>query len=83
MRARELYKQLIKKIRVSAHTAAFPIASLEDILHQDSKLYLVFEYMQMDLKKYLDTLPSGQRIDNKLLKVSLPCVLQTVLRVRV
>ena len=44
------------------------IVCLEDILYQDSKLYLVFEYMQMDLRNYLDTLPSGQNIDDKLLK---------------
>lgn len=31
------------------------IVTLEEILHQDSKLYLVFEFMQMDLKKYTDT----------------------------
>ncbi|KAL5484677.1 hypothetical protein EMCRGX_G021217 [Ephydatia muelleri] len=33
------------------------IVLLEGILHQDNKLYLVFEFMQMDLKKYLDTIP--------------------------
>ena len=43
--------------------------SLETIIHQDSKLYLVFEFMQMDLKKFLDTLPSGKLIDTMLLKV--------------
>lgn len=30
------------------------IVSLEDVLHDDTKLYLVFEFMQMDLKKYMD-----------------------------
>lgn len=34
---------------------SFFLPSLEEILHQDSKLYLVFEFMQMDLKKYTDT----------------------------
>ena len=43
--------------------------SLETIIHQDSKLYLVFEFMQMDLKKFLDTLPTGKLIDTMLLKV--------------
>lgn len=42
------------------------IVCLQDILHQDNKLYLVFEYMQMDLKKYLDTLKGT--IDVMLLK---------------
>lgn len=31
------------------------IVTLIDILHRDSKLYLVFEYLDMDLKKYMDT----------------------------
>jgi hypothetical protein len=34
------------------HLAPF---RLEEVLHQDSRLYLVFEYMQMDLKKYMDS----------------------------
>lgn len=47
------------------------IVSLEDILHQeesnhDTRLYLVFEFMQMDLKKYIDTV-SGD-IDPMLVK---------------
>ncbi|KAK3738054.1 hypothetical protein QZH41_012922 [Actinostola sp. cb2023] len=31
------------------------IVNLESVLHEDSKLYLVFEYLTCDLKKYLDT----------------------------
>ena len=42
--------------------------SLEDILHQDNRIYLVFEYMLMDLKKYMDTV-RGQ-VDTMLVKVS-------------
>lgn len=42
--------------------------SLEDILHQDSKLYLVFEFMQMDLKKYIDTVNGD--LDPMLVKVT-------------
>ena len=38
---------------------------LECIVHQDVKLYLVFEFMQMDLKKYIDTKP----VDPMLVKV--------------
>ena len=33
----------------------FSWCRLECIVHQDVKLYLVFEFMQMDLKKYIDT----------------------------
>jgi hypothetical protein len=28
---------------------------LLDIVHSDQKLYLVFEFLDMDLKKYMDT----------------------------
>lgn len=31
------------------------IVKLEDVLHEESKLYLVFEFLTCDLKKHLDT----------------------------
>jgi len=37
---------------------------------QENKLYLVFEYLTMDLKKYLDSIPKGQYMDPRLVKVS-------------
>jgi len=37
------------------------IVSLIDVLMEESKLYLIFEYLTMDLKKYMDSL------DNKLM----------------
>jgi len=43
--------------------------SLEDVLMQENKLYLVFEFLSMDLKKYMDTIPSGQYMDTMLVKV--------------
>ena len=46
----------------------FFLHSLEDILHQDIKLYLVFEFMQMDLKKYIDTTRGD--LDPMLVKVN-------------
>lgn len=36
---------------------------------QDSRLYLIFEFLSMDLKKYLDSIPSGQHLDRMLVKV--------------
>lgn len=36
------------------------IVKLEDVLMQEKKLYLVFEFLSMDLKKYMDTLGSKQ-----------------------
>jgi len=47
----------------------FVCCSLEEILLEDGKLYLVFEFLSMDLKKYLDSLPSGQFMDKMLVKV--------------
>merc|ERR1712042_395026 len=35
---------------------------------QESKLYLVFEYLTMDLKKYMDSLPKGTMMDPKLVQ---------------
>ena len=43
--------------------------SLEDVLMQEKRLYLVFEFLSMDLKKYLDSVPSGQFLDSLLVKV--------------
>lgn len=37
-------------------------------MHEDSKLYLVFEFMQMDLKKYIDTVNGD--LDPMLVKVT-------------
>lgn len=48
------------------------IFSLEDVLMQENKLYLVFEFLSMDLKKYMDTIPSGQYMEKMLVKVCLP-----------
>lgn len=59
---------------------------------QDSRLYLIFEFLSMDLKKYLDSIPPGQFMDSSLVKVKIyilllicsecrahPCVLWVML----
>lgn len=46
------------------------VVMLEDVIMQENKLYLIFEFLNMDLKKYLDTIPSGQFMDKMLVKVS-------------
>lgn len=43
------------------------VVNLENVLHEESKLYLVFEFLTCDLKKYLDT-TSGP-LDPMLVKV--------------
>ncbi|XP_057313163.1 cyclin-dependent kinase 1-like [Hydractinia symbiolongicarpus] len=42
------------------------IVELLDVIHQSGKLYLVFEFLLMDLKKYIDTV--GGPIDKALVK---------------
>ena len=37
---------------------------------QENKLYLVFEFLSMDLKKYMDSIPSGQLMEPMLVKVN-------------
>ena len=35
----------------------FLYSRLLDVIHCDKKLFLVFEYLNQDLKKYMDTAP--------------------------
>lgn len=42
---------------------------LEDVVHSDKKLYLVFEYLDLDLKKHMDSHPNFGT-DHRLVKVS-------------
>ncbi|XP_005111813.1 cyclin-dependent kinase 1 isoform X2 [Aplysia californica] len=44
------------------------IVMLEDVLMQEGKLYLVFEFLSMDLKKYMDSLPKDRLLDSQLVK---------------
>ncbi|CAO1597665.1 negative regulator of the PHO system [Xanthoria calcicola] len=39
------------------------IVSLHDVIHTDNKLMLVFEYMDKDLKKFMDSRGSGGQLD--------------------
>lgn len=55
------------------------IVCLEDVLMQENKLYLVFEFLSMDLKKYMDTIPSGQFMDKMLVKSYTYQLLQGIL----
>lgn len=36
------------------------IVQLQDVIMQENRLYLIFEFLTMDLKKYLDTIPSKE-----------------------
>lgn len=49
-------------------TLTNPINRLFNILHADSRLYLVFEFLDMDLKRYMDKLPKKTVLDPALVK---------------
>ncbi|XP_034311681.1 cyclin-dependent kinase 1-like [Crassostrea angulata] len=55
------------------------IVCLEDVLMQENKLYLVFEFLSMDLKRYMDTIPNGQFMDKMLVKSYLYQIMQSIL----
>jgi hypothetical protein len=44
------------------------VYSLEDVLMEESRLYLIFEFLSMDLKKYLDSLGSNKMMDTSLVR---------------
>jgi len=44
------------------------VVQLLDVIMQENRLYLVFEFLSMDLKKYIDTFPEGKGMDAKLVQ---------------
>ena len=45
------------------------IVRLYDIVHSDAhKLYLVFEFLDLDLKRYMESVPKEQPLGNKIIK---------------
>uniref|UniRef100_A0A2R8N987 Protein kinase domain-containing protein n=1 Tax=Callithrix jacchus TaxID=9483 RepID=A0A2R8N987_CALJA len=59
----------IREISLLKELRHLNIVSLQDVLMQDSRLYLIFEFLSMDLKKYLDSIPPGQYMDSSLVKI--------------
>ncbi|XP_077504729.1 cyclin-dependent kinase 1-like [Amblyomma americanum] len=56
------------------------IVRLEDVLMEGSdKIYLVFEYLSMDLKKYLDGFDKNERLDKGLVKSYMSQILEAIL----
>eukprot|EP00887_Chlorella_sp_A99_P001603 scaffold8.g1603.t1 len=47
------------------------IVSLEDVIHEEKKLYLVFEFLDLDLKKHMDANSQAYR-DPLLIKAQVP-----------
>lgn len=54
------------------------IVRLEDVLMEESRLYLIFEYLHMDLKKYIDTL-EDKTMEPELVKSFLFQITQAIL----
>jgi len=44
------------------------IVCLEDVLMEESRLYLIFEFLSMDLKKYMDSLPAEKMMEPELVR---------------
>lgn len=42
---------------------------LRDVILTDARLYLIFEYLAMDLKKYFDCLGENEDMDVELIRV--------------
>ncbi|KAE8210934.1 hypothetical protein CF319_g7004 [Tilletia indica] len=56
----------IREISLLKETRDDNIVRLFDVIHQDSKLYLVFEFLDLDLKKYMEKVssnPEGMNAD--------------------
>jgi serine/threonine protein kinase len=48
----------IREISILKELVHPNIVLFKDVVHQDNKLYLVFEYLDQDLKRYMDSVPS-------------------------
>jgi len=56
------------------------IVSLQDVIMQESRLYLIFEFLTMDLKKYLDTaIAPDEMMSGQLLKSYCYQLIQAIL----
>jgi cyclin-dependent kinase 2 len=53
------------------------IVRLQDVVHSERRLYLVFEYLDLDLKKHMDTCPDLAK-DPRLIKTYLYQILRGV-----
>lgn len=54
------------------------IVALEEVIMQEEKLYLIFEFLSMDLKKFIDSFPANVMMDPYLQKSYLYQILQAM-----
>ena len=65
-------------------TAAAAILRLLDIVHADQKLYLVFEFLDVDLKRYIETGNQNRNpIQADIVKVCCPSFFRHSISIRV
>lgn len=69
----------IREISLLRELAHPNIVSLMDVLMQENKLYLVFEFLSMDLKKYMESLPHGKLLEPQLVKSYLHQITQGII----
>uniref|UniRef100_A0A0R3RH57 Protein kinase domain-containing protein n=1 Tax=Elaeophora elaphi TaxID=1147741 RepID=A0A0R3RH57_9BILA len=54
------------------------IVALEEIILEENRLYLIFEFLYMDLKKYIDTIPDCELMNKEQQKSYLYQILQAI-----
>lgn len=60
--------ELLREISLLKELKHPNIVKLEDVLMEENRLYLIFEFLSMDLKKYMDTLPTDKLMDPELVR---------------
>jgi cyclin-dependent kinase 1 len=55
------------------------IVCLQDVIMDDQRLHLVFEFLTMDLRKYIDTFPPGKYMSKETVKSYLYQILVAIL----
>lgn len=63
----------IREISVLKELQHENIVGLLDVVHNDSKLYLVFEFLDLDLKRYMDTVKKDNGFSPMHVKVASGC----------
>ncbi|CDW52602.1 Cell division control protein 2-like protein [Trichuris trichiura] len=59
----------LREICILQEVACHPnVVKLEHVIMEENRLYLIFEFLSMDLRKYMDSLGPERLIDRKLLK---------------
>jgi len=59
---------VIREISLLREIQSEHIVGLKDVVVEDKKLYLVFEFLDQDLKRFLETIPSDQFLDPMIVK---------------